>query len=288
AISNITTNSASSGGNITTDNGLSVTARGVCWSTSSNPVATGSHTSDGTGTGNFTSSITGLSAATTYYVRTYATNLQGTYYGNQLNFNTSATTPTVTTNSVTNVVSATATCGGNVTSSGGATVTARGVCWNTSQNPTTSSNHTTDGSGTGTFTSSITGLSPGTTYYVRAYATNSVGTAYGYQISFYTPTHDIGESYQGGIIAYILQFGDPGFVAGQTHGLIAAPSDQSTGAEWGCNGTTITGADGTALGTGNQNTIDIVAGCTTAGIAARLCSDLVLGGYSDWYLPCKD
>jgi hypothetical protein len=193
---------------------------------------------------------------------------------------TNPTVPTVITATVTNTTETTATTGGTVTSDGGVAVTARGVCWSISSNPTIAGSHTTDGSGTGAFVSNLTGLLANTLYYVRAYATNSVGTSYGNQVSFTTLSFSIGLSYGGGIIFYIDGTGQ--------HGLISATSDQSTGAEWGCYGTAISGADGTAIGTGNQNTIDIMAGCSTAGIAARLCGDLVLGGYSDWYLPSKD
>ena len=96
-------------------------------------------------------------------------------------------------------------------------------------------------------------------------------------------TYTIGQAALGGIIAYINGGGSTG-----TSGLVATASDISTGTTWGCVGTALSGADGTAIGTGNQNTIDIMAGCATAGIAARLCGDLTEGGYSDWYLPSKD
>lgn len=92
--------------------------------------------------------------------------------------------------------------------------------------------------------------------------------------------HKIGDTYEGGIIFYIDATGE--------HGLVCSPSAQSLSSEWGCSTNEISGADGVALGTGNANTVNIITGCTTAGIAARICYDLELSGYSDWYLPSKD
>ena len=198
-----------------------------------------------------------------------------------------AVLPTVTTTAVSLIPNTSASSGGMVTSDGGATLTAWGVCWSTSANPTLANSFSQNMVSSGSFSSALTGLTANTMYYVRAYATNSVGTAYGNEVSFTTTIFTIGLSFQGGIVAYTLQAGDPGYDANVPHGLIAAPSD-IIAAPWGCQGTLISGADGTAIGTGNQNTIDIMNGCTSAGIAASLCGDLVLGGYSDWYLPSRD
>ncbi len=161
-----------------------------------NPTTANSVVTAGGGIGVFSVSLSGLTNLTAYNVRAYAINSAGTAYGNQINFST-VSLPVVTTTAVSGVLSTQATSGGNVTSSGGGSVTARGVAYGTSQNPTTFGLSTVNGSGIGVFTSSIAGLSPTTLYYVRAYATTSAGTAYGSPVSFTTsaiPTFTCGIS----------------------------------------------------------------------------------------------
>ncbi len=188
---NITNTGVTVNSEIKYDGGSTVTQRGVCWSTNQNPTIADNITTNGSGSGSFTSSIFGLNSNTTYYLRAYATNGVGTSYGNQINFtstNISGSFPTLTTVSASNVTNNSAVSGGNITSDGGLSITQRGVCWSTNQNPTITDNITTNGSGSGSFTSSITSLNTNTTYYVRSYATNSLGTAYGNQINFTTTT----------------------------------------------------------------------------------------------------
>jgi uncharacterized protein (TIGR02145 family) len=178
-ISNITRTSAVSGGNIENDGGSPITARGVCWSHITSPTILNNKTIDGQGTGKFSSTLTGLESFYVYHVRAYATNNNGTVYGNQISFTTAVDIPTVYTSMVTSVTATTATCGGTIVY-GGTKITANGVCWSTAPNPTISNNKTTDvpvvfddSSLLASFISTITGLNPKTTYYVKAYATNS-------------------------------------------------------------------------------------------------------------------
>jgi uncharacterized protein (TIGR02145 family) len=199
-VKNITFNSAQSGGFIA-ENQADVAVQGVCWSTLQNPKVSDYHTAttlmfpgELANLGEFNATLTALSPKTTYYVRAYYTNSSGTItkYGSNVSFTTLSTLPTVLTDTITSIIKqVSALSGGNVTSDGGDTVTNRGICWSTNHNPTIGlATKTSNGSGTGVFTSSITGLTPGTTYYVRAYATNIVGTAYGNEISITTYNSD--------------------------------------------------------------------------------------------------
>ena len=185
AASEITKNSAVVGGNVVSDGGLEVTERGVYYSMSANPIETGTKVECGSGLGEFTYTLTDLQTGATYYVRAYAKNKFGVAYGEEISFVCEAL-PTITTTQPTNVSYTSATIGGNVMEDGGASVTERGVCYSTSANPTTSNTKIISGSGLGQFTCYLTDLQENTTYYVRAYAINEKGTAYGEEVSFTT------------------------------------------------------------------------------------------------------
>jgi uncharacterized protein (TIGR02145 family) len=186
SITDIKPNSSVSGGSIISDGGSPVTARGVVWSTNPNPtISLSTKTSDGLGMGNFTSNLSGLSSNTTYYVRAYATNSVGTSYGNEISFTTLVNLPILSTTPISALTSTTAMSGGNITVDGGSSVTSRGVVWSTSQNPTVSlPTKTNDGTGIGSYSSSLSGLTANTIYYIRSYATNIAGTGYGNELSF--------------------------------------------------------------------------------------------------------
>ncbi len=183
----ITENSAKCGGIITSDGGESVTDRGVCWNTEPNPTIMHNKTNDGQGGGSFFSLLTGLTGNKTYYVRAYATNKKGTSYGMAMSFTTiKLEMPILTTSSITELTQYSAVSGGEISSDGGSVIITRGICWDTEPSPTILDHLTFNGSETGAYTSHIDGLLSNTKYYLRAYASNSVGTSYGNEISFTT------------------------------------------------------------------------------------------------------
>ena len=191
-ILNINNTSVTLNGSVTNnDEDNKITEIGFCWNMKQSPTVDGDHNSNGgmngTGTFEFSYNLTSLQENVTYYVRAYANTSYGIIYGEEKNFKTvEVNYPSVTTKDIINITLTTATCGGNVTSDGDATVTERGVCWSTNPNPTIEDNKTNDGSGLGIYTSNIINLVSNTQYYVRAYATNSKGTSYGDEKSFVT------------------------------------------------------------------------------------------------------
>jgi len=287
----ITATSASTGGILAPFQTLyNVYYYGVAYSTTSNAasptkVQTGTYPAI-TGL-TFVQGLTGLTSSTLYYIRAYATTSAGTtVYGPELSFTTSApTAPIVTTTAMSNITPTGAWSGYTIVSDGGSAITAKGVCWGTSSGTLLGTNNFTNDAFS---TSVISGLTSSTTYFVRAYATNGVGTSYGNELTFSTcgnPIYSIGQSVAGGTVYYVDCTG--------LHGLIVSTVDLGANtAPWGCSGTLV-GASGTAIYTGLANTNAILAGCATAGIAARLCASynaggLNLPGFTNWYLPSID
>jgi starch-binding outer membrane protein SusE/F len=186
--SDVTSNSAKVTGFVVAA-GEGFTERGVCYNTATAPTISNNKTVyTGTSTAaTFVVPLTGLAYATKYYVRAYATTAAGaTFYGEEYSFTTAPVLATVTTDEITEIAGTSATGGGNITSTGGADITARGICYSKTPNPTIADNKTSDGTGEGAFTSALRKLDGLTKYYVRAYATNKAGTAYGNEVEFTT------------------------------------------------------------------------------------------------------
>jgi hypothetical protein len=187
-ISNLFYNSATVKGKVS---GLNIELRGFCYSTNANPeIGVDSTVLVGQGSGMFEQNLTGLLPSTTYYVRAFAVNSSDVIFpGNIVQFTTYAVAdfPVISTTAATGITETEAVSGGNISSAGNSPITARGVCWSTSPNPTVNlSTKTVDGSGSGVFTSNITNLGPGLTFHVRAYATNAIATVYGEDVTFTT------------------------------------------------------------------------------------------------------
>lgn len=167
-----------------------VIVRGICWSTSPSANMDNNHESCGEGIGSFSRTITGLASNTIYYVRAYAVNGHGVAYSNEVTvtLESELTVPKVVTKDVVSILDNMATGGGNVVDDGGTEVTERGICWSTSHNPTVDDDYLTSGSGMGVFSCQMTDLEQNVTYYVRAYAVNAMGMAYGNEVSFVIPS----------------------------------------------------------------------------------------------------
>lgn len=191
----------------------------------------------------------------------------------------------ISTAQVSNINPTTASSGGFIQNDGGLPVLERGVVWGTSQNPTVAlTTKTSDGSGVGSFSSSLSGLNTNSTYYVRAYGRNANGVFYGNQVTFLTGGNfSIGQTYGGGKIFYVDNTGQ--------HGLIASPEDLTLSIHYDIDGSTGTGmttnASAIALGTGSTNTNTLISQYGSARFhAASFCKIYYSGGgYTDWYLP---
>ena len=189
---NVSYTSATVGGNVTDDGGASVTERGICYSTSANPTTSNTKISSGSGTGSYACILTNMQEGTTYYARAYAINEKSVAYGEEVSFTTKGkTTPTVTTNTPSEITYTQAMIQGTVSDDGGVTVTEKGICYSTSPNPTIGSNKRTNGSGIGTITCVFSDLQEGTTYYACAYAINALGVGYGNEVSFTTMAYEV-------------------------------------------------------------------------------------------------
>lgn len=188
-ITEITPTTAKCGGKVTMTGNYTIGICGICWSESSNPTIEDFLTKDNNGQFEYVSLMENLKPMTRYFVRAYATTSSGVIYGQEISFTTENLTDDaiiISTKEVVDINATTATCGGVITALNSDVVITRGVCWSTTQNPSTTNHHTIDGQGTGSFTSYLYGLEASTTYYVKAYAQTEEKIVYGEEKHFTT------------------------------------------------------------------------------------------------------
>lgn len=283
---NITGSSATSGGNIVSEGTSVVISRGICWSTLQNPTTSNYKTDDGSGTGSFTSNMTNLTEATTFFVRAYAVSAAGIGFGNEIKFKTAGDAPTVTTTDPFNIFPTKAVVTGEVNPNfSNSTVSFDyGTTINYGQN-ILAVQSPISGNSPKTVSVWLTNLTPGTTYHFRVKAINSLGTTYGNDKSFTTPFFYIGQEFGGGIIFYID--------ASEQHGLIVSkinvgPPDGTT---WDGGPSIVTNATGTAIGTGKANSTllyNLAQQPNASYPAVTYCKEYNGGGFTDWFLPSVD
>ena len=187
AVNVVDNTSATCGGSVSITGDAFVTQYGICWSTHHEPTTTDQYVQKAYNGNTFSNCLlTNLSSAEKYYVRAFAVTNTGTFYGEEVPFSTTAAVAPEVSDRVVNITSTSAKAWAFVTNQGGTPVTERGFCWGTNHNPSVSGTHINCGNGTGYFNYSLTGLTPNTHYYLRAYATNGQGTAYGNEVEFTT------------------------------------------------------------------------------------------------------
>ncbi|HBI82013.1 MAG TPA: hypothetical protein DDY04_08755 [Bacteroidales bacterium] len=189
-VSNVDSYSAACSGKILDDGGSKVINKGICWNTAGNPTLSDFRTIEGNGTGDFTSTLKGLSPGTTYFVRAYATNQNGTTYGNSINFKTTQALPTLSDISFALISGITIQCTASVISDGGQNVITRGFCWSKNPIPTIADSKIAVTGGIGTFSCTLENLESDALYYIRAYATTGAGTSYSIERTFTTASNN--------------------------------------------------------------------------------------------------
>lgn len=225
-VKDITKNTAIGGGNVTTDGGYPLIKKGICWNTYGNPSLKDSITYSDVELGSYNCLLTKLYGYKTYYVRSFATNTKGTTYGQEEEFRTSKDLPTILTLELFDITDNSVKCGGKILNEGDESLISYGICWGTQSNPTANNgNYTTESTDNKEFFSSAINLIPETEYYIRSYATNSIGTAYGKDLSFKTEKsnlpYDFSELQIVNISSNSIQFMDFTYNPGKNDNIIS-------------------------------------------------------------------